>query len=194
VWDTETGKPLYNAIVWPDTRTKGLVRELKSRKGAEELQELCGLPLSTYPSSVKLRWLLENVETVRKAYDDGKLSFGTVDTWLLWHLNGGKANDVFVTDATNASRTMLMNLHTLEYDRKLLGFFELEQDKIQLYDLLVSKSHAAYFFPTSVYSTVFPSLSTDETLAWSSKKSKRFCQKFIASAIALILENLELIC
>lgn len=119
--------------MWPDTRTKGLVRELKLRKGAEGLQELCGLPLSTYPSSVKLRWLLENVDAVRTAYDDGKLAFGTVDTWLLWHLNGGRESDVFVTDATNASRTMFMNLHTLEYDRRLLDFFELDQDKIRLY-------------------------------------------------------------
>ncbi|OCL07567.1 glycerol kinase [Glonium stellatum] len=132
VWDTNTGEPLHNAIAWPDTRTKGLVRELKSQKGADKLQEICGLPLSTYPSSVKLIWLLRNVDEVRKAYDEGRLSFGTIDTWLLYHLNGGRANNVHVTDATNASRTMFMNLWTIQYDDGLLRFFELDREKIKL--------------------------------------------------------------
>jgi glycerol kinase len=118
VWDTNTGEALHNAIAWPDTRTKGMVRELKAKEGADELQNICGLPLSTYPSSVKLLWLLEHVEAVRKAYDEGRLTFGTVDTWLLYNLNGGKERNILVTDATNASRTMFMNLHTLEYDDK----------------------------------------------------------------------------
>jgi glycerol kinase len=144
VWDSETGKPLYNAIVWPDTRTKSLVRELKSRQGADELQEICGLPLSTYPSSVKLIWLLQNVDAVRKAYDEGRLSFGTVDTWLLWNLNGGKENDVFVTDSTNASRTMFMNLHTLKYDSKLLEFFQLDPAKVRLPKIVPSSSPEAF--------------------------------------------------
>jgi glycerol kinase len=132
VWDTNTGEPLHNAIAWPDTRTKGLVRELKSQKGADKLQEICGLPLSTYPSSVKLIWLLRNVKEVRKAYDEGRLSFGTIDTWLLYHLNGGSAKDVHVTDATNASRTMFMNLWTIQYDDDLLRFFGLDRKKIRL--------------------------------------------------------------
>jgi glycerol kinase len=131
VWDTNTGEPLHNAIAWPDTRTKGLVRELKAREGADELHDLCGLPLSTYPSSVKLLWLLGHVDAVRKAYDDGRLSFGTMDTWLLYNLNG-KGKGIHVTDATNASRTMFMNLHKVEYDDKLLAFFGLDREKIKL--------------------------------------------------------------
>jgi glycerol kinase len=131
VWDTQTGEPLHNAIAWPDTRTKGLVRELKARDGADKLHDLCGLPLSTYPSSVKLLWLLDHVDEVRKAYEESRLSFGTIDTWLLYNLND-KSKAVHVTDATNASRTMFMNLHKLEYDDTLLGFFGLDQNKIKL--------------------------------------------------------------
>jgi glycerol kinase len=134
VWDSVTGEPLCNAIVWPDTRTKTLVRDLKAREGADKLTELCGLPLSTYPSSVKLRWLLENVDAVAQAYEEGRLAFGTVDSWLIYKLNGGAQAEkpIHVTDSTNASRTMFMNLRTLQYDDKLLKFFDIDQAKIQL--------------------------------------------------------------
>ncbi|KAJ9373657.1 hypothetical protein DTO282E5_1812 [Paecilomyces variotii] len=132
VWDWETGEPLYNAIAWPDTRTKGLVRELREKPGADELLNICGLPLSTYPSSVTLVWMLRNIPEVKKAYDEGRLAFGTVDTWLLYNLNGKRKNNVFVTDVTNASRTMFMNLHELKYDDKLLEFFEIDRNKIRL--------------------------------------------------------------
>lgn len=134
VWDKNTGEPLYNAIVWPDTRTKNLVRELRNRDSSEELLPLCGLPLSTYPSSVKLLWLLQNVDAVKKAYDESRLAFGTVDSWLIFKLNGGvKAEKpVHVTDSTNASRTMFMNLRTLKYDDRLLKFFGLDREKISL--------------------------------------------------------------
>ncbi|KAK3381427.1 glycerol kinase-like protein [Podospora didyma] len=134
VWDSKTGDPLYNAIVWPDTRTKTLVRELKTRDKAETLKELCGLPLSTYPSSVKLVWLLENVDVVKQAYEEGRLAFGTVDSWLIYRLNGGAQAEtpIHVTDSTNASRTMFMNLRTLQYDQELLDFFGIDQAKIQL--------------------------------------------------------------
>jgi glycerol kinase len=131
-WDTNTGEPLCNAVVWPDTRTTSLVRELKNREGADKLLELCGLPLSTYPSSVKLLWLYRNNEAVKQAYDECRLSFGTVDTWLIYKLNGGKEANVHVTDTTNASRTMFMNIHTLEYDDRLLDFFKLDQKHITL--------------------------------------------------------------
>ncbi|KAF2178341.1 hypothetical protein K469DRAFT_718439 [Zopfia rhizophila CBS 207.26] len=140
VWDTNTGKPLHNAIAWPDTRTTSLVHKLKAKDGAAELQDMCGLPLSTYPSSVKLIWLLEHVEAVREAYDEGRLSFGTVDTWLLYKLNGGKEKNIHITDATNASRTMFMNLHTVQYDDKLLGFFGLDRSKIKLPRIVPSSS------------------------------------------------------
>ena len=131
VWDSETGEPLHNAIVWTDTRTQPIVQEMRGRKGADKLQGICGLPLSTYPSAVKLIWLLRNSEAVKSAYAEGRLCFGTVDTWLLYKLNGGKAHNVFVTDVTNASRTMFMNLHKLEYDQQVFDFFELDRDKIR---------------------------------------------------------------
>lgn len=134
VWDSTTGEPLYNAVVWPDTRTKTLVRELKARGAADTLTELCGLPLSTYPSSVKLLWLIQNVDAVKQAYEEGRLAFGTVDSWLIYKLNGGHLaeNPIHVTDSTNASRTMFMNLRTLKYDDKLLAFFGIDPNKIQL--------------------------------------------------------------
>ena len=131
-WDTNTGEPLYNAIVWPDTRTATLVRELKKRSGAEILLQLCGLPLSTYPSSVKFLWMHDHCEAVKKAYDEGRCSFGTVDSWLIYRLNGGKNAGVHVTDTTNASRTMFMNIHTLKYDATLLDFFEVDPKKLIL--------------------------------------------------------------
>ena len=144
VWDTNTGEPLYNAIAWPDTRTKGLVRELKQREGADKLQDICGLPLSTYPSSVKLVWMVDHVPEVKKAYDEGRLSFGTIDTWILYNLNGGKKRDLHVTDATNASRTMFMNIHTLKYDESLLDFFRFDMNKLNLPEIVRSSHPTAY--------------------------------------------------
>jgi glycerol kinase len=123
VWDTVTGHPLYNAIVWPDTRTSRLVHELRKREGADKLPELCGLPLSTYPSSVKLLWMLRHVSAVAAAHKAGRLSFGTVDTWLLYNLTGGTEKGRYVTDPSNASRTMFCNIRTLEYDDFLLDWF-----------------------------------------------------------------------
>jgi glycerol kinase len=143
-WDTNTGEPLYNAIVWPDTRTTSLVRDLKNRKGADELLQLCGLPLSTYPSSVKFLWLYEHIEAVKSAYDEGRLSFGTVDTWLIYKLNGGKDGGIHVTDATNASRTMFMNIHTLQYDETLLDFFKLDRKNIRLPKIVPSSDKDAF--------------------------------------------------
>jgi glycerol kinase len=148
-WDTNTGKPLYNAIVWPDTRTATLVRELKKRKGADELPQLCGLPLSTYPSSVKFLWLYDNVDAVKQAYDEGRCSFGTIDTWLIYKLNGGKEGGVHVTDTTNASRTMFMNLHTLQYDDQLLDFFRLDRKHITLPKIVPSSDAEAFGALTS---------------------------------------------
>jgi len=144
VWDRHTGKPLHNAIAWPDTRTQPIVRELRRRSGADRLQGICGLPLSTYPSAVKLLWLLRNSEQVREAYDAGRLAFGTVDTWLLYNLNGGKGKNVLVTDATNASRTMFVNLHNLEYDYSLLEFFQLDRKKVTLPKIVPSSDREAF--------------------------------------------------
>lgn len=137
VWDSQTGEPLHNAIAWPDTRTNGIVRELKKRHGADKLQGICGLPLSTYPSALKLIWLLRNSDQVQKSYEQGQLVFGTVDTWLLYNLNG-KEKNILVTDVTNASRTMLVNLYNLEYDAILLDFFQFDRRKITLPKILPS--------------------------------------------------------
>ncbi|KAJ5225574.1 Glycerol kinase [Penicillium chermesinum] len=144
VWDWETGEPLHNAITWTDTRTMNLVRELKEKPGADELVNLCGLPLSTYPSSVTLRWMLDNLPDVRSAYDDGRAAFGTVDSWLIYCLNGGPQNKRLVTDVTNASRTMFMNLETLQYDDKLLNFFGIDRTKIRLPEILPSADREGF--------------------------------------------------
>ncbi|KAG9947318.1 glycerol kinase, partial [Aureobasidium melanogenum] len=144
VWDAETGQPLHNAIAWPDTRTKGLVREFKERKGDQNLSEICGIPLSTYPSCLKLVWMLRHVPEVQQAYDEGRLCFGTVDTWLIYNLNGGKEKNIFVTDSTNASRTMFMNLHTCQYDDNLLSFFDLDRNKLRLPKIVPSSCADAY--------------------------------------------------
>jgi len=144
VWDSQTGEPLYNAIVWTDTRAQSIVKELKGRTGIDKLQPLCGLPLSTYPSVTKLLWMLEHVPKVKAAYDNGTLAFGTVDAWLVYKLNGGPAKNVFVSDPTNASRTMFMNLETLEYDDALIDFFRLDRKKIHMPKIVRSSDAEAY--------------------------------------------------
>jgi len=115
VWDRKTGEPVYNAIVWQDTRTDELVRRLAGDQGADRLRDRVGLPLSTYFSGPKVTWILENVDGVRGRADRGELAFGTMDSWVLWHLTGGPKGGVHATDVTNASRTMLMDLETLDW-------------------------------------------------------------------------------
>jgi glycerol kinase len=144
VWDYETGEPLYNAIVWTDTRTQALVRKLKTRLGSSELQNLCGLPLSTYPSVGKLLWLIENELKVAEAYQNGRLAFGTIDAWLVYKLNGGPKKNIFVSDPSNASRTMFMNIHTLQYDEQLLDFFQLDRKKLHLPKIIRSSDPGEY--------------------------------------------------
>lgn len=143
VWDHETGEPLHNAIVWTDTRSQAIVSELKTRPGASNLQSLCGLPLSTYSSATKLLWMLEHVPKVKDAFERGTLAFGTVDAWLVYRLNGGAAANVFVSDSTNASRTMFVNLETLRYDDTLLDFFGIK-GKIHLPRIVPSSDPSAY--------------------------------------------------
>ena len=116
LWDKATGQPIHNAIVWQDTRTDRLVRDLGGDEGQDRFRALCGLPLATYFSGPKIRWLLDNVEGARARAERGEVLFGTMDTWLIWKLTGEH-----VTDVTNASRTMLMNLATLDWDDELLG-------------------------------------------------------------------------
>ncbi|KAM8710167.1 hypothetical protein ACLKA7_016891 [Drosophila subpalustris] len=130
IWDRNTGEPLANAIIWLDNRTTSTVEDLlktipNNARNINYLRPLCGLPLSPYFSGVKLRWLRDNVSTVRKAMDEGNAMFGTIDTWLMYKLTGGVNGGVHKTDVTNASRTMLMNIETLQWDKNLLKFFDL---------------------------------------------------------------------
>jgi glycerol kinase len=115
IWDKASGKPIHNAIVWQDTRTDRLVRDLGGRIGIDRFRGECGLPLATYFSGPKIRWLLDTVDGARAAAERGEVLFGTMDAWLIWKLTGRH-----VTDVTNASRTMLMNLNTLDWDDDLL--------------------------------------------------------------------------
>ncbi len=115
IWNKATGAPIANAIVWQDTRTDHLVAELGGSEGQDRFRARCGLPLATYFSGPKIRWLLDNIDGARAAAERGELLFGTMETWLIWKLTGRH-----VTDVTNASRTMLMNLATLDWDDELL--------------------------------------------------------------------------
>lgn len=126
IWDRHTGKPMYNAVIWMDARTSSTVDELTAKSADKEknyFQKKCGLPLSTYFSGVKLRWLKDNVPHIAEAIEKNDCLFGTVDTWLLYHLTGGTSGGVHITDITNSSRTMLMNINTCQWDPELLEFF-----------------------------------------------------------------------
>lgn len=126
VWDKETGEPLYNAIVWLDLRTQSTVERLINKtpgRNKNHLRHKTGLPISTYFSAVKLRWLMDNVDEVHNAVVSHRAMFGTVDSWLIWCLTGGKSGGVHCTDVTNASRTMLFNIHTMDWDPELCKYF-----------------------------------------------------------------------
>ncbi len=120
VWDKATGKPVYNAIVWQDTRTDAICNELAKNGGQDRLREKTGLPLATYFSGPKIKWILDNIEGVRVKAERGELAFGNIDTWLIWNLTGAH-----VTDVTNASRTLLMNLRTLDWDDDILKLLDI---------------------------------------------------------------------
>ncbi|KAI9478663.1 MAG: hypothetical protein EXX96DRAFT_571778 [Benjaminiella poitrasii] len=123
-WDSETGQPLCPAIVWSDNRTAQTVQKLTENDSVDTLYSVCGLPLSTYFSAVKLRWMLDHVSEVKEAYENNRLQFGTIDTWLIYNLTGGiDKGGALVTDVTNASRTMLMDIHTLQWSEKAINFF-----------------------------------------------------------------------
>jgi glycerol kinase len=123
VWDRTTGEPVYNAIVWQDTRTQAIVDRLASAGGVERFKQKVGLPLATYFSGTKIVWILENVPGAREKAEAGDLLFGTTDTWVLWNLTGGVQGGVHATDVTNASRTMFMDLETLQWDDEILEAF-----------------------------------------------------------------------
>ncbi|WPF83032.1 glycerol kinase GlpK [Sanguibacter sp. 4.1] len=119
VWDRNTGKPVYNAIVWQDTRTQKIVDELGGEEGADKYKAIVGLPLATYFSGPKVKWILDNVEGAREAAERGDLMFGNTDSWVLWNMTGGTEGGVHLTDVTNASRTMLMNIDSLTWNEDI---------------------------------------------------------------------------
>ncbi|MCU1432740.1 MAG: glycerol kinase, partial [Actinotalea sp.] len=122
VWDRTTGKPVYNAIVWQDTRTQKICDDLAALGGgAERYKDKVGLPLATYFSGPKIRWVLDNVEGAREKAERGELAFGNTDSWVVWNMTGGTDGGVHVTDVTNASRTMLMDVRTLQWDEEIAG-------------------------------------------------------------------------
>ena len=118
-WDRNTGEPIHNALVWQDTRTDKLVDELSADGGQDRFREKVGLPLATYFSGPKVRWLLDNVDGAREKAEAGDLMFGNMDTWCMWNLTGGTDGGLHITDVTNASRTMLMDLKTLSWDESI---------------------------------------------------------------------------
>ena len=127
VWDAETGQPVYNAIVWQDRRTSAYCNKLKKQGKTDFIREKTGLILDAYFSATKVRWILENVKGARERANEGKLRFGTVDTWLIWMLTQG---EIHVTDVSNASRTMLFNIRDLKWDKELLELFDIPESML----------------------------------------------------------------
>ncbi|MGV3603856.1 MAG: glycerol kinase GlpK [Dyadobacter fermentans] len=127
VWNKRTGKPYYNALVWQDTRTTDLVAKYEREGGLNQFRDITGLPVSTYFSGLKLKWLLDNVEGIREDAEKGEAIFGNIDTFLIWHLTGGTHGGIHVTDVTNASRTQLMNLRTLQWDKSMLAAYNIPE-------------------------------------------------------------------
>lgn len=130
VWNRRTGRPYYNAIVWQDTRTDRIAAALDREGHGDVIRRKAGLPPATYFSAGKVQWILENVDGVREAADKGDAIFGTADSWVLWNLTGGPKGGVHITDVTNASRTMLMDLETLDWDDELLALFEIPRQML----------------------------------------------------------------
>jgi len=127
VWDIETGKPIHNAIVWQDRRTAGICDELKEAGLEEKIRNKTGLVVDAYFSGTKIKWILDNVAGAREKAEKGQLLFGTIDSWLIWKLTGG---EVHVTDYTNASRTLIYNIHDLEWDEELLDILEIPESML----------------------------------------------------------------
>ncbi|MGF6263659.1 glycerol kinase [Paraburkholderia youngii] len=127
VWDRETGQPIYNAIVWQDRRTADFCDELKAQGLEASVRAKTGLPIDSYFSATKIRWILDNVEGAREKARQGRLAFGTVDSWLMWNFTKGALH---ITDVTNASRTMLFNIHTLEWDDELLSALDIPRNML----------------------------------------------------------------
>ncbi|WP_321826541.1 glycerol kinase GlpK [Maribacter dokdonensis] len=150
VWDRETSEPIYNAIVWQDRRTAKYCDELKDNGHVDLIKKKTGLVIDAYFSATKIKWILDNVEGAREKAEAGKLCFGTVDTWLIWKLTRGK---MFITDVSNASRTMLFNIHTLEWDQELLTLLNIPKSVLPE----VKQSSEVYgTTATTLFSTKIP--------------------------------------
>jgi glycerol kinase len=139
LWDRNTGTPVHNALVWQDTRVEDLVKQYSRDGGQNRFRPKTGLPLASYFSGLKLRWLLDNVPNARPRAEAGELAFGTIDSWLIWNLTGGAHGGRHVTDVTNASRTMLMDLESLSFDPELLEALEIPVALLP--DILPSSTH-----------------------------------------------------
>jgi glycerol kinase len=124
VWDKTTGEPVHNAIVWQDTRTDRIIDELSEDGGQDRLRSQTGLPLATYFSGPKIKWIFDNVDGVKEKAESGDVVFGTVDSWVAWNLTGGTQNGLHITDVTNASRTLMMDLQSLDWDDDILGLLD----------------------------------------------------------------------
>ena len=120
VWDKQTGKPYHNAIVWQCTRTDEICNALEKEGGQDRFRKKTGLPIATYFSGPKIKWILDNIPEARAAADRGRALFGTIETWIIWQLTGGAAGGAHVTDVSNASRTLLMDLESLSWDDEIL--------------------------------------------------------------------------
>ncbi|RLC24398.1 MAG: glycerol kinase, partial [Deltaproteobacteria bacterium] len=121
VWNRETGKPYYNAIVWQCTRTDDICKNLVSEAGEDFFTQKTGLPVATYFSGPKVKWVFDNIPEVKQDVFSGNVLFGTIETWIIWWLTGGPKNGSHITDVSNASRTMMMDIYSLEWDKELLG-------------------------------------------------------------------------
>ena len=150
IWDRETSMPVYRAIVWQDRRTADICRELQENGYTEMIREKTGLLIDAYFSATKIKWILDNVEGVRERAEKGKLCFGTVDSWLVWKFTHGR---VHVTDVSNASRTMLFNIHTLQWDKELLELFDIPE---AILPEVKSSSEVYSETSTTLFSTKIP--------------------------------------
>jgi glycerol kinase len=130
VWDRSSGEPVHNAIVWQDTRTDQICNQLASDGGQDRFRAKTGLPIATYFSGPKIKWILDNVDGARGKAENGDLLFGNIDTFVIWHLTGGTDGGVHVTDVTNASRTMMMDLQTLDWDDEILGILDVPRSML----------------------------------------------------------------
>jgi glycerol kinase len=146
VWDRHTGRPFYNAIVWQCTRTHEICKQLMAEGGQDRFRDTTGLPVATYFSGPKIKWILDNIPEARNAAQRGDAMFGTIETWIIWWLTGGPRGGAHVTDVTNASRTMLMNLHTLTWDEDILDILDIPHQGLAR---IVPSSDEATWGPTS---------------------------------------------